>query len=103
MTAALGQMSGRGIIRCFAIHSKGSREATRKLMAFTVTRPGGTLDRGFAAYSCLLEKRTVDLTRTPRTPEPGTESRRLHVWRDREALGPLAFKVLQLHRPRTPA
>ncbi len=54
-------------------------------MAFTVTRPGGTKDGEFAAYARLLEKRDIDLTRTPRTPEPGTENRWLYVWEDREA------------------
>ena len=54
-------------------------------MAFTVARPGGTKDREFAAYARLLEKHNIDLTRTPRTPEPGTESRWLYVWEDREA------------------
>jgi hypothetical protein len=54
-------------------------------MAFTVTRPGGTKDREFAAYARLLEKRNIDLTRTPRAPEPGPENRWLYVWEDREA------------------
>ena len=39
-------------------------------MAFTVTRLGGTKNRKFAAYARILEKRNIDLTRTPRVPEP---------------------------------
>ncbi len=62
-------------------------------MAFTVTRPGGTKDREFAAYARLLAKSNIDLTRTPRTPEPGTENRWLYVWQDREAAGAFAREL----------
>jgi hypothetical protein len=62
-------------------------------MAFTVTRPGGTKDRDFAAYARLLEKHNIDLTRTPRTPEPGTESRWLYVWDDRAAADAFAREL----------
>ena len=70
-------------------------------MAFTVTRPGGTKDREFAAYARLLEKRNIDLTRTPRTPEPGTENRWLYVWEDREAAEDFADELRKATRDKT--
>jgi hypothetical protein len=51
-------------------------------MAFTVIRPGGTTDFDIAPYALLLEKRDIDLTQAPRTPEPKTENRWLYVWKD---------------------
>jgi len=54
-------------------------------MAFTVTRPGGTNDREFAAHARILDQRGIDLTRLPHVPEPGTEDSWLYVWEDQDA------------------
>jgi len=70
-------------------------------MAFTVTRPGGTKDREFAAYARLLEQHNIDLTRTPRTAEPGTENRWLYVWKDREAAEAFARKLRKVTKDKT--
>jgi len=67
-------------------------------MPFTVTRPDGTNDREFAAYARLLEQRNIDLTRTPRVPEPGTEDRWLYVWEDREAAEAFARELRKVTR-----
>src|SRR5437868_5417001 len=50
---------------------------------FTVTKPGGTTDYEFEAYIRLLEEIGIDVSRAPRTPEPETGGRWLHVWHRR--------------------
>jgi hypothetical protein len=50
---------------------------------FTVTKPGGTKDYEFEAYTRLLEEIGVDVANVPRIPEPGTSRRWLYVWRRR--------------------
>ncbi len=41
------------------------------MRVYTVRKPGGTKDREFAAYASLLEESGIDLSRVPRTQEPG--------------------------------
>lgn len=52
------------------------------MTVFTVTKPGGTRDYEFVAYTRLLEETGIDVTDAPRTPEPGTLNRWLHVWKN---------------------
>src|SRR5437016_4209470 len=51
---------------------------------FTVTKPGGTRDHEFEAYTRLLEDIGVDVANVPRIPEPGTRRRWLYAWRRKE-------------------
>lgn len=51
---------------------------------FTVTKPGGTKDYEFEAYTRLLEDIGVDVANVPRVPEPGTHRRWLYTWRRKE-------------------
>src|SRR5215831_17079842 len=52
--------------------------------AFTVTKPGGTKDYEFEAYTRLLEDIGVDVANVLRVPEPGTRRRWLYTWRRKE-------------------
>jgi hypothetical protein len=47
---------------------------------FTVTKPGGTKDYEFEAYTSLLEDIGVDVANVPRVPEPETRRRWLYTW-----------------------
>ncbi len=47
---------------------------------FTVTKPDGTKDYEFEAYTRLLEEIGIDVANVPRIPEPGTHRRWLYVW-----------------------
>ena len=51
---------------------------------FTMTKPGGTRDHEFEAYTRLLEDIGVDVANVPRIPEPGTRRRWLYAWRRKE-------------------
>lgn len=51
---------------------------------FTVTKPGGTKDYEFEAYTKLLEDVGIDLSNVPRTAEPGTNRRWLYTWKKKE-------------------
>lgn len=54
-------------------------------MGFTVTRPAGTKDAGFAAYVRLLRQQGKNLGNLPRVPDPEDPRRRwVHVWNTRE-------------------
>jgi hypothetical protein len=46
-----------------------------------VRKAGPNTDREFQAYIDLLQEIGIDLTDAPRTPEPGTTNRWLHVWK----------------------
>jgi hypothetical protein len=55
-------------------------------MPYIVTHDGGTKESEFEAYVRLLEKWGIDRANAPRTLEPGTWHRWIHVWEnDREA------------------
>jgi hypothetical protein len=55
---------------------------------FTVTKPNGTKDFEFEAYTRLLEEIGVDVANVPRVPEPETHRRWLYTWmREQEAEG----------------
>ena len=45
------------------------------MLVYTVSIPGGTKDREFEAYTRLLAEAGIDVSNTPRVPEPGTEGR----------------------------
>jgi hypothetical protein len=51
---------------------------------FTVTKPGGTKDYEFQAYTRLLEEIGIDVANVPRVPAPATHRRWLYTWRRRE-------------------
>jgi hypothetical protein len=51
---------------------------------FTVTKPGGTRDYEFEAYTQLMEDVGIDVSNSPRVPEPGTNRRWLYAWTSRE-------------------
>lgn len=54
-------------------------------MGFTVTRPGGTKDKEFEAYSRLLRQRGKTLGNLPRVPDPENPRRRwVYVWDTQE-------------------
>lgn len=50
---------------------------------YTVTKPVGTRDREFEAYTRLLEDVGIDVSNSPRVPEPGTDRRWLYAWREK--------------------
>ena len=54
------------------------------MTVFIVTKPGGITDGEFEAYVRLLEEIGVDISNAPRTAEPGTSRRWLHVWKNRQ-------------------
>ncbi len=51
------------------------------MQLFTVSKPGGTKDFEFEAYTRLLESIGVDVANVPRVPEPETQRRWLYTWR----------------------
>ena len=44
------------------------------MLVYTVTKPVGTKDKEFEAYTRLLEEVGIDVSNSPRVPEPGTDS-----------------------------
>ncbi len=50
---------------------------------YSVTKPVGTKDREFEAYTRLLEEVGIDVSNSPRVPEPGAERRWLYAWKKR--------------------
>jgi len=50
------------------------------VLVYTVTKPVGTKDREFQAYIRLLEDVGIDVSNSPRVPEPGTDRRWLYAW-----------------------
>jgi hypothetical protein len=53
------------------------------VLVYTVTKPAGTRDREFKAYTRLLEEVGIDVANSPRVPEPGTGRRWLYAWKKR--------------------
>lgn len=51
------------------------------MLVYTVTMPVGTKDREFEAYTRLLTEVGIDLSNSPRVPEPGTDRRWLYAWK----------------------
>jgi hypothetical protein len=51
------------------------------MLVYTVTKPVGTKDREFEAYTRLLEEVGIDVSNSPRVPEPGTDRRWLYAWK----------------------
>ena len=51
------------------------------MLVYTVSMPGGTQDREFEAYTRLLAEVGIDLSNSPRVPEPGTDRRWLYAWK----------------------
>lgn len=52
------------------------------MLVYTVTKPVGTRAREFEAYTRLLEDVGIDVSNSPRVPEPGTDRRWLYAWRN---------------------
>jgi len=50
------------------------------VLVYTVTKPVGTKDKEFEAYTRLLEEVGIDVSNSPRVPEPGTDRRWLYAW-----------------------
>ena len=50
---------------------------------YTVTKPMGTRDSEFEAYTRLLEDVGIDVSNSPRVAEPGTDRRWLYAWQKR--------------------
>jgi hypothetical protein len=50
------------------------------VLVYTVTKPVGTKDSEFEAYLRLLEDVGIDVSNSPRVPEPGTDRRWLYAW-----------------------
>ena len=50
---------------------------------YSVTKPMGTRDSEFEAYTRLLEDLGIDVSNSPRVPEPGTNRRLLYAWQKR--------------------
>jgi hypothetical protein len=48
---------------------------------YTVTKPVGTKDQEFKAYTRLLEEVGIDVSNSPRVAEPGTDRRWLYAWK----------------------
>jgi hypothetical protein len=67
------------------IHQKvhGFRDGKRRLNVpvYTVTKPVGTKDREFEAYTRLLEEVGIDVSNSPRVAESGTDNRWLYAWK----------------------
>ncbi len=53
------------------------------MAVYTVTKPGGTKDREFEAYTELLEDVGIDVSNSPRVPEPETDNRWLYAWKNK--------------------
>jgi hypothetical protein len=51
------------------------------MLVYTVSMPVGTKNREFEAYTRLLAEVGIDLSNSPRVPEPGTERRWLYAWK----------------------
>jgi hypothetical protein len=51
------------------------------MLVYSVTKPVGTKDREFGAYTRLLEEVGIDVSNSPRVPEPGTDRRWLYAWK----------------------
>ena len=51
------------------------------MVVFTVTKPVGTKDKEFEAYTRLLEDVGIDVSNSPRVPEPGSDRRWLYAWK----------------------
>jgi hypothetical protein len=54
------------------------------MKVFTVTKPGGTKEDEFVAYTHLLEDIGINVANVPRVPEPGTSNRWLYVWKRKD-------------------
>ena len=53
------------------------------MLVYTVSKPVGTKDREFEAYTRLLEEVGIDVSNSPRVPDPGTDRRWLYAWQKR--------------------
>lgn len=51
------------------------------MQVYAVTKPVGTKDKEFKAYTRLLEDVGIDVSNSPRVPERGTDRRWLYAWR----------------------
>jgi len=51
------------------------------MLVYTVTKPVGTKEKEFEAYTRLLEEVGIDVSNSPRVPEPGADRRWLYAWK----------------------
>lgn len=81
------------------------------MLVYTVTKPVGTKNREFEAYTRLLEDVGIDVSNSPRVPEPGTDRRWLYAWKNqlqaerfadelRRRTGDAGWKVYQFEEDR---
>jgi hypothetical protein len=56
-------------------------EGGLRVLVYTVTKPVGTKDREFEAYTRLLEGVGIDVSNAPRVLETGTNRRWLYAWK----------------------
>ncbi|MEO6808816.1 MAG: hypothetical protein ABI353_06860 [Isosphaeraceae bacterium] len=57
------------------------------MLVYSVTKPFGTKDNEFEAYTRLLEEVGIDVSNSPRVPEPGPDRRWLYAWRKETEAG----------------
>ncbi len=53
------------------------------MLVYTVSMPVGTKDREFEVYTRLLAEVGIDLSNSPRVPEPDTDRRWLYAWKNK--------------------
>jgi hypothetical protein len=63
------------------VHESCEEMEGRDVLVYTVTKPVGTKDREFEAYTRLLEDVGIDVANSPRVPEPGADRRWLYAWK----------------------
>ncbi|OGV39510.1 MAG: hypothetical protein A2X48_12805 [Lentisphaerae bacterium GWF2_49_21] len=63
------------------------------MRVYTVRRNCPNTDEEFQAYVDLLQDIGIDITRVPRTPEPGTTNRWLYVWKNRQLAEKFAIEL----------
>ncbi len=51
------------------------------MLVDAVTKPVGTKDREFESYTRLLEDVGIEVSNSPRVPEPSTERQWLYAWK----------------------
>jgi hypothetical protein len=68
---------------------------------FTVSKPGGLKDLEFVSYYHLMKDWDIDEFNMPRTPDPETGKRWLHVWDKREKAEQFAKELRQATKNRS--
>ncbi len=71
------------------------------MKVYTVRKPEPNTDREYKAYTDLLQSIGIDVANVPRTPEPGTSSRWLYVWKSKPQAERFARELGERLRDRT--